>query len=372
MIFSRNERTMKICQFTTVHPRNDVRVFYKTCVALAEAEHEVILVVADGQGNEMKKGVQIIDIGAYRENRLSRYLKARKIMFREIIKLDADVYEFHDPELLSLGVKLKKLGRKVVFDSHEDVPKQILYKSWLGPLFIRKIIAKIYNWNEKSQVRKLDGLISVIEEITDKFTCNNKITIRNFPTIETWRENAHNIDEREDWIVYVGSLTVERGVLDYIKAIEKLPENYRLKLIGSFNPDSLLEECQQLKGWNRVDYLGYLQSSEVTKIVGRAKIGLSVLHPMENYLTSLPTKGFEYMASGTPFIMSDFPYWRPYFKGSGLFVTPADSNLLASTMKSLLEDEKQYLKLHNSCVKNAGMYSWKTESKKLIGFIEGL
>ena len=361
---------MKLCQFTTVHPRNDVRVFYKTCVALAQAGHEVVLVVADGLGNEIKDGVEIIDIGTFRMKRFERYFKGKQIMFREIVKLEADVYEFHDPELLGIGVRLKKRGKKVVFDSHEDVPKQILYKSWLGPLFLRKIIARVYNKLEKAKVKKLDGLISVIDEITEKFSCQNKITIRNFPTIETWRANARDIDKREDWIIYVGSLTVERGVVDYIKAIGQLPENYRLKLIGSFTPESLYEECKQLQEWSRVDYLGYIQSDEVAKIVGRSKIGLSVLHPMENYLTSLPTKGFEYMAAGTPFVLSDFSYWRPYFQGSGVFVQPKKSAKIAEAIIKLIEDEEYYQNLHLSCVENAEKYSWKAESKKLVEFIE--
>lgn len=363
---------MKICQFTTVHPRNDVRVFYKTCVALASAGHDVTLVVADGLGNEKRQGVQIIDIGNLRLRRISRYFKGRKVMLRQVLQLDADVYQFHDPELLGVGVKLKELGKKVVFDSHEDVPKQILYKSWLGPLFLRKIIARIYNKQEKSKVKKLDGLISVIDEITEKFTCQKKITIRNFPTIDTWRSNAQDLDKREDWIVYVGSLTIERGVVDYIKAIRSLPDSYRLKLIGSFTPESLFEECKSMEEWSRVDYLGYLQSDEVTKIVGRSKIGLSVLHPMENYLTSLPTKGFEYMASGTPFILSDFPYWRPYFEGSGVFVAPAEPEKIADAINELITDEDVYKRLHESCLSNANKFSWKTESAKLIRFIENL
>ncbi len=363
---------MKICQFTTVHPRNDVRVFYKTCVALAEAGHDVTLVVADGEGDEFKQGVNIIDIGDFRLKRLARYFKARKIMFNEIIKLDADVYEFHDPELLGIGVKLKNLGNKVVFDSHEDVPKQILYKSWLGPLFIRKIISKFYNNREKLKVKKLDGLISVIDEITDKFTCGRKITIHNFPVIDKWKDSAINIDEREDWVTYVGSLTIERGVVDYINAIGELPDNYRLKLIGNFSPKSLLDDCKKLRNWDRVDYLGYLPVNDVTRIVGMSKIGLSVLHPMDNYLTSLPTKGFEYMAAGTPFILSDFKYWRPYFEGCGVFVEPANVEHIANAMNKLIIDEKYLKGLHDSCAESANKFSWKVESRKLVSFLESV
>ena len=52
-----------ICHLTTAHPRNDVRIFEKECISLSQnTEYQVVLIVADGKGNELNKNVKIIDI----------------------------------------------------------------------------------------------------------------------------------------------------------------------------------------------------------------------------------------------------------------------------------------------------------------------
>jgi glycosyltransferase involved in cell wall biosynthesis len=359
-----------ICHFTTVHPRDDVRVFYKQCISLAKEGLKVTLIVADGKGNEFRNGVDIIDIGKSSGGRFTRITKTSKTMFNKLLQIDADIYQFHDPELLSTGGKLKKLGKNVVFDSHEDVPKQILYKTWLGPLFLRKLFAKVYNKFEKSKVQKLDGLISVIEEITNQFDCPRKVTIKNFPIIEYLIEARKPFEKRNDHIVYVGSITKPRGVLDYIKAMEKIPEPYRLILIGHFIPAHLLEECKELPGWNRVDYLGFKTLDELSQLLGSAKIGLSVLHAEKNYLQSLPTKGFEYMAAGLPLIMSDFEYWKPYFEGCAIHIEPAQSDLIASAIMELINDSSKYSSLATEASLKCVHYSWEGQFKLLHQFYQ--
>ena len=96
-----------ICHFTTVHPRDDVRVFYKQCISLAKEGLKVTLIVADGKGNEFRNGVDIIDIGKSSGGRFTRITKTSKTMFNKLLQIDADIYQFHDPELLSTGGKLK-------------------------------------------------------------------------------------------------------------------------------------------------------------------------------------------------------------------------------------------------------------------------
>lgn len=363
---------MKITHLTTVHPRNDVRVLHKQCVSLAEAGIETKLLVADGLGNEVHKGVQIIDIGDYRNSRLKRLTAGRNVMLKFALQNDSDIYQIHDPELLKIGIALKKRGKKVVFDSHEDVPKQILYKAWLGPLFIRKILSKLYNSYEKRTVKRLDGLISVIDEITDKFECSQTATLKNYPIISLYKQYKQSPEEKNKQIVYVGSITKERGIYDCIQAMKYLPDAYTFVLIGKFQSEKFKEECESLTEWSRVKYLGFKSMEEVAPIIGESFLGLSVLHPEENYLTSLPTKGFEYLAAGTPVIMSDFEYWAPYFKGCGELIEPQQPKLIADAIIRLIHDKKRYLQMQENGLKQAKIFSWESEAKKMIEFINKL
>lgn len=359
---------MQIIHFTTVHQRNDVRVFFKQCVTIAEAGHDISIFVADGLGDESLQGVKIIDIGNFREDRLKRLTKAKKILKQRLKTSNADLYQFHDPELISVGVWLKNRRKVVVYDSHEDVTKQILYKKWLGPLFLRKLFSSIYDRYEKRNVQKLDGVISVIDEITAKFEHENSITIHNYPILGVIEKNRVQIGARANEIVYLGSLSKVRGVLDYINALDLVDREVKLILIGGFSSPDFEKECRALKGWKKVEYLGFLPMNQAIEKMSNAKIALSVLHPEKNYLTSLPTKGFEYMAAGLPTIISDFEYWRPFFKDAMIMVKPQNPDIIAEKINELLENVNLYNELTQKSIQKSKQFSWENEGSRLLKF----
>lgn len=363
---------MKVCHFTTVHPRDDGRVFYKQCISCVKNGIDTFLVVADGKGDSTVQGVSVIDVGVVGKNKLVRIAGLKRKLFNCLLEIDADIYQFHDPELLHVGKKLKKVGKKVVYDSHEDAPKQILYKKWLGALFFRKLVSREFNIYEKRVVKQLDGLISVIDEITNKFECKQKATIKNYPITDIFRSSVVDFKKKKKQFIYVGSLSEERGLLDYIDALSYFSNDYSLLLVGSFSSVQFEKNCKKHKNWNRVIYKGFVQLDQLPPLISESLVGLSVLHAEENYLTSLPTKGFEYISSGTPIIYSSFAYWEPYFKGCGLSVKPNQSEQIAQKIKELISTQEVYTNYQQKGLEKSVTYSWENEATKLIQFYDNI
>jgi glycosyltransferase involved in cell wall biosynthesis len=120
----------------------------------------------------------------------------------------------------------------------------------------------------------------------------------------------------------------------------------------------------------RVQIPGPIPHEEVFDVLVRSHIGLAVLHPDPNYVDSLPTKLFEYMAAGLPVVASNFPLWKEIVEGNrcGITVDPLDSKAIAQAIEYLLTHPEEALQMgENGRRAVEEKYNWEAESKKLLG-----
>ncbi|MGC9362893.1 MAG: glycosyltransferase family 1 protein, partial [Candidatus Syntrophosphaera sp.] len=131
---------VKICHLSTVHQRRDVRIVYKECSTLAKAGYDTHLIIGDGKGDEVFRGIKIHGCPRH-SNRFKRMLLGPLQILFKAMELKAAVYHFHDVELLPVGYILKVMGYSVIYDVHDDVPKQIMGKHYVARPF-KKILAQ--------------------------------------------------------------------------------------------------------------------------------------------------------------------------------------------------------------------------------------
>ena len=357
-----------IIHLTSVHPRYDTRIFLKMCSSIAKQEEfKVDLVVADGNGDELKNSVNIVDVGKL-EGRVNRIFKTTKRVLQKAIELDGDIYHLHDPELIPIGLKLKKLGKIVIFDSHEDVPKDILDKVYLNQK-VAKIISLLYKSFEKFTASKFNAIIGTTPTIYQKFIKLNSNTynINNYPIIGELERKNNEIVEKNNQVVYVGSIDVVRGIKETIKAMENL-NNIKLNLIGDFSEEDVYEYSKKQKGWGNIIYHGLLNREKVADVMSISKAGLVTFHPVANHIEAQPNKMFEYMSAGLPIIASNFPLWKEIVEGNkcGICVNPLNPIEIAEAIQYIVNNPKEAKEMgekgRNAVLKK---YNWDNEYKKL-------
>ena len=367
---------IKVCHVTSAHPKEDVRIFHKECVSFAKAGYDMTLVQ---QGNDYEKdGVHIVGFGAIASNRWKRMLFTAKNAYKAALSVDADIYHLHDPELLPYGLKLKKKGKKVVFDSHEFYAEQIKYKGYI-PGFLRPMVAKLFDKRQKRIFRKIDGLVfPCLVEGKNPFAgcCKHIAMVNNAPMLqELYDHYDPNAVKTARSACHLGSLTHDRGITHLVEAAGLT--DCTVYLGGIFDSQEYEAKIKSLPGFSHVKYLGHLNRQQVLSTLLQSQVGIATLLNVGQYdkLWNLPTKVYEYMALSIPCVLSDTPYIRQAAEKYrfGICVDPADPQQIAAAIRHLLdhpEDARQMGENGRRAVKEE--FNWGIEEKKLFALYEDI
>ena len=366
------KKRLKTCHFTSGHTRNDIRVFIKECVSLAESGIGVSLVVADGLGDEVLEGVKIYDVGKS-AGRFNRFFKTSKKVYKKAKSLNCQVYHFHDPELMWYGNKLTKHA-KVIYDIHEDVTQQIKIRSWIPKIF-KPIVSIAYKNFENYICIRMNALIVPQPYMVNKFSKLNKNTVlvENFVIFN----NEFSLGEKnynKNISFHPGALTEERGLINMISSYSILDNSNKLILAGGIN-DELLSKIKKLKGWEKTTYLGKIPYNEVKRYFDKASIGLILYNNVGQYHLSYAIKLFEYMSNGIPVIMPNFGEWVAFNEENncGINVNPNNYKEVSNAIKYLNNNIEEKKRLGNNgylAVKNK--YNWKIAKNRLIQLYKNL
>lgn len=366
---------MKIAHLTSVHRRDDTRILLKECRSAAQAGHNVVLVVADGRGPDVLHGIAVVDAGRS-GGRSARVLSATRRVWRKAIEVDADLYHLHDPELLPVGLGLKRRGKRVVFDSHEDVPRQLLAKHYL-PSILRRPVAGAFSAFERCALPRFDAVVAATPTIANRLSRIHPrtVVVNNFPILDELTIDDRDPARSEALACYVGGLSRDRGLYEMLDAIARCRTNARLALGGPFFPESLGRTLADRPGGARAEVLGMLDRSGVRALLARSIVGLVVLHATPNHLESQPVKLFEYMSAALPVIASDFPLWRRIVDdaGCGLLVDPLDASAIAEAIDRLVSDPHEADRMgRRGREAVAHRYNWRAEEARLLELYETL
>jgi glycosyltransferase involved in cell wall biosynthesis len=363
----------KVVHLTSVHRPDDVRIYLKECRSLSHAGYKVNLVVP-ASARKSVEGITFTPI-PIPKSRKDRMLNTTRAIYQAALSSDGDIYHFHDPELMPVGMLLKVKGKRVIYDVHEELSHDILDKSWM-PSWIRPLVASGAEIFEKSASKFYDGIIVSRPSLFDRFPKHKTVLVHNYPILgELMTSKAIPFTSRPKIGAYLGGLSAERGLRQIIDALAQLPDScdFTLHVAGTISPPQLEKELKHLPGWHRIRLLGWQSRNKVAELLNTARFGIVMFLPIANHLQSEPTKIFEYLSSGLPIVAADLPHWRKIVSSNdfGLLADPFDPKAIAYSILWMLdhpEEAEEMGKLGITAVREK--FNWDHEKVKLLALYD--
>jgi glycosyltransferase involved in cell wall biosynthesis len=349
----------KVVHLTSVHQRYDARIFTKECRSLALHGYEVALVVADNKGDEYKDGVTILDVG-HLPGRFNRSVRINRRVLRKAQALNGDIYHLHDPELIPIGLKLTREGKRVVFDIHENTRQQILLKTYI-PSVLRRSVSRLYASYEDYACKRLTALITPQEKMTSYYrSLNTTETVKNFADIGIFPERRVEFDKPV--LFHAGTLSADRGLHNMVNAAKEISGDFVFYIAGK------LEDRVSALSLHPLCYLGELNQRQVIDTYAKSNIGIILYNNVGQYAMASAVKCYEYMANSMPMILPDFGEWVEFNQTHqcGINVNVHDPKQIATAIDFFIKNpEKARAMGENGRKWVATSYSWQAAFRNL-------
>ncbi len=371
---------MRICHLTTVHRAKDTRIFYRMAQNLARRGLSVVLIAPERFEDSLVEASSWNERIARTPWRIPRMYLALRAALHE----RADIYHFHDPELIPVGLALKLLkpSAAVVYDVHEDYPAMMRVKHWIPPLVRPLFAGAMYVVNTGAGMF-LDGIVTADPSVQKDFlrvARKKTLVFYNFPELSVFTSSCHVPSDVQADLVYVGGISDRAGTFVLLDALALLAQQCVYPTVR------LAGYTDGLAGWatvhdgicqrgleKQIEYVGRIPSWQVPEWIRSGRIGLVTLQPIAKFLKNIPSKPFEYWACGLPVIASDLPPIRGFVNhgDNGLLFQATSAPDLAQAIRQLL-DRPDQCAMMGRCGQQQVQETWNNDCQvnELIKFYE--
>ena len=318
-----------------------------------------------------------IPVRSWKYNRYSHRLK-KMLVFFAMIAAKADCYITGDPTLIGLTSMAAKINRsRLVYIPFEYFP---------GLSYATPERRKQYAQMEARHAPNVSAWIALGDFLADEYRKAYDLGDRIHVVYSSWPtehefpkpvlRNKLSLDRSHRVILYLGSISVKRGLLNVVSALKKLPGNVIFVILG-YGPDVELVRQKAIdEGVNdKVRIMDAVPQTEMLAYTRDAEIGIiPILNVCRSYYFCNPGKLFEYMAAGLPLAVSNLAQleWFVRKHNLGVVFDPENPDDIASSLLRLLEDDR----FRENCAANSRNthlteICWEIQSRKLCDAVFG-
>ncbi|MBC1604776.1 glycosyltransferase family 4 protein [Listeria rocourtiae] len=369
----------KVFLCSSVHNWNGTRLYHKTASSLVQGGYKVELTAIE-QGENSTSELANMQLRILpKRKRYFRPLNWWRI-YRAAVNSKASYFHFNDPELLLVAwlVRGQKKDAIFIYDMYENFPKAVQSKPWIWR-GMRMPLSRMIRNLERKLLRQMDAVIFAERSYKAdyEFLDCPKIDTYNFPTYQL---PSQSITRGLKKLVYIGDITKARGLMEMLQLAKYIKQywgtDFELVLIGSMDSELVTQMTQFIlenELQNQIFWKGTIPYDAMWEELYAADIGLCLLHPLPNYLNSLATKLYEYMAANVAIVASNFPDWQELIDETeaGVCVNPLNVEEVGDVVTRLLHQPELVARMGNSGRHYfEEVYNWDHEEKKLLGLYQ--
>ncbi|RTE53804.1 glycosyltransferase [Arenibacter aquaticus] len=181
-------------------------------------------------------------------------------------------------------------------------------------------------------------------------TINNGIDLKIIRNAKAYSKSSLNLNEEDFVLIQVSSFRYPKDQKTVIKALNFLPKNVHLLLVGE---GPLKQEAQDfthlLNLSNRVHFLNL--RTDVPELLKTADIAI-----LSSHYEGLSLSSVEGLASGKPFLSTEAPGLTDVVEGAGLLFPIGDEQKLAEIITKLKNEESFYSEISKKGVERSKNY----------------
>lgn len=197
------------------------------------------------------------------------------------------------------------------------------------------------------------SLESYIGARNNIYIVNNGIDVNRFlrPVKDISKQNTFNV-------TMVAALRTEKDHETLIKAMEYLPDNYHLRIVGDgVRVDELKAFTERMSMTSKVEFTG--ARLDIPEIWEQADVAV-----LSSHWESFGLAAVEAMAAGRPMIASDVGGLHDVVGGAGILFPHGDSKTLAEKIQYLCEHPEEYRQVAQRCQEKAKQYDISIMAEK--------
>ena len=258
------------------------------------------------------------------------------------------------PDLMPMTFLISKArGQKMIADVHEDYLQLLKDRSWATGFIglLAKVVAKA-----ATKIASHADLTTVADIQVPPYKAKDRLVLKNLPDFSLLTNSGSM--EQTPRAIYIGDVRKSRGLHMMLEAAELAPL-WHFDIVGNVSD----VESEFVKNWQktssakgRVVFHGRLAPQESWKFAKGAWVGLTLLEPTPAFIEAVPSKLYEYAATGLATISTSLPRCAELLRQSGGGVTADTASDVANFLNSWAANNEALLKMRENAL------SWSKSS----------